>query len=154
VVRQGSMKPMPGAVDRVLLYVGYLFFLCLASTVAWWAGARVAKTEFQSMTSALACSMRIFFYSICLLCILVLLRSFNWAPEDPQSTLFSWIHIGGTIWIVVPSAWRAFHDRRPRLVVALLIGGLLTAGGIVAGMALSSDFRWVIENFPRFLTVA
>mgnify|MGYP000093138767 CR=1 FL=1 len=37
--------------------------------------------------------------------------------EDPNSELFSWIHFYGTIWITFPSCWRAFHDRRPRLLV-------------------------------------
>ncbi len=106
------------------------------------------------MTSALSCSMRIFFYSVCLLCILVLLRSLNWGPEDPNSELFSWIHLGGTIWITFPSCWRAFHDRRPRLVVAIAVGLLLTAAGIAVATKFSSDFAYYVQNFPRFLKVA
>lgn len=146
------MIRMPGAVPRVLLYVGFLFFVCLASTFAWWAGAQAARTEFRSMTSALSCSMRIFFYSICLLCILVLARSMNWAPEDPRSELFSWIHLYGTIWITIPSCWRAFRDRRPRLVVAIVVGLGLTSLAIWAGARYWPDFAFYVEFFPRFLT--
>jgi hypothetical protein len=143
-----------GAVPRALSYVLIVFILCLASTFAWWAAANVARTEYRRLMSALACSMRIFFYSICLLCILVALKSIHLAPDDPRSTLFSWIHIGGTIWICVPSAWRAFHDRGPRLVVLLAVGWALCA---VAGWGLwhlSPAFRWTISNLPRFLTAA
>lgn len=149
------MIDMPeGAVPRALWYVLIIFFLCLMSTFAWWAGATVARTEYRRLLSALACSMRIFFYSICLLCILVAAKSMHLAPADPRSTLFAWIHIGGTIWICVPSAWRAFRDRGPRLVVAIAIAwGLCAAAGWVA-VQVSPGFAWFIDNLPRFLTAA
>ena len=95
-----------GAVPRALEYVGLLFLLCLASTFAWWAAANVARAEYRRLLSALACSMRIVFYSVCLLAILVAARSLHLAPQDPRSTLFGWIHLAGTVWITVPSAWR------------------------------------------------
>ena len=87
--------PPEGAVARALEYVGLLFLLCLAGTFPFWAAAQAARSEYR--LSALAFSMRVFFYSICLLCILVALRSFDLAPRDPRSTLFGWIHLGGTV---------------------------------------------------------
>ncbi len=141
-----------GAVDRALQYVAVLLLLSLASTFAWWAAAQVARCEYRRLLSALACSMRIFFYSICLLCILVALRSFNIGPRDPRSTLFSWIHIGGTIWICLPSAWRAFRVKGGRLVVLLGVAGALCFVGGFGAMQLSDGFRLIIENLPRYLT--
>ena len=141
----------PGSVDRALEYVALLFLLTLASTFAWWVAAVVARCEYRRVLSALACSMRIFFYSICLLCILVTLRTFDIGPRDPRSTLFSWIHIGGTILICLPSVWRAFRVKPPRLVVVLVIGGLLCAAAGWTAMRLSGDFRNIIENLPRYL---
>ena len=143
-----------GAVPRALEYVGLLFLLCLASTFAWWAAANVARTEYRRLLSALACSMRIFFYSVCLLAILVAARSLHLAPEHPQSTLFGWIHLAGTVWITVPSAWRAFRVRRARLAVVVVVGWLLCAGaGAVAALA-SPDFAYTVGNLPRYLTSA
>ena len=143
-----------GAVDRALEYVAVLLLLTLASTFAWWAGAHVARCEYRRLLSALACSMRIFFYSICLLCILVALRAFNLAPHDPRSTLFGWIHIGGTIWICAPSAWRAFRQKGPRLVAALIIGWMLCAAAGWGAYQASDGFRFIIDNLPRYLSKA
>lgn len=141
----------PGAVDRALEYVALLFLLTLASTFAWWIGAAVARCEYRRLLSALACSMRIFFYSICLLCILVALRAFNIGPRDPRSTLYSWIHIGGTLWICGPSAWRAFREKGVKLVVVLVVAGALCFVVGWGAMQLDSGFRHIIENLPRYL---
>jgi hypothetical protein len=143
-----------GVVPRALEYVGLLFLLCLASTFAWWAAANVAHAEYRRLLSALACSMRIFFYSICWLAILVAARSLHLAPEHPQSTLLGWIHLAGTVWITVPSAWRAFRVQRARLARLVAVGWLLSAaGGALAALA-SSDFRAVMGDLPRYLTSA
>lgn len=143
-----------GAVPRALEYVGLLLLLCLASTFAWWAAANVARAEYRRLLSALACSMRIFFYSVCLLAILVVARSLHLAPEDPRSTLFGWIHIAGTIWITVPSAWRAFRVRRARLALIVAVAWVACAvGGAVAALV-SPDFRHTMANLPRYLTSA
>lgn len=143
-----------GAVARVLFYVAYVFLLSLLSTFAWWAAAVAARAEYRHLLHALACSLRIFFYSVCLLCILVALTSLHLAPSDPRSRLFAWIHIGGTIWICIPSAWRAFRTKGPRLVVLLVVGWGVSAALILLGMGLSPGFRWAILNLPRFLTSA
>ena len=141
-----------GAVPRALEYVGLLLLLCLASTFAWWVAANVARAEYRRLLSALACSMRVFFYSVCLLAILVVARSLHLAPEDPRSTLFSWIHLAGTVWITVPSAWRAFHVRRTRLALLVGCAWLLCSGaGAVAALA-SPDFRHTMANLPLYLT--
>ncbi|MHC4817627.1 MAG: hypothetical protein ACYTF8_06205 [Planctomycetota bacterium] len=143
-----------GAVPRVLEYVGLLFLLCLASTFAWWAAANVARTEYRRLLSALACSMRIFFYSVCLLAILVAARSLHLAPEHPQSTLFGWIHLAGTVWITIPSAWRAFRVRRARLALVVAVGWLLSAGAGAAAALASPDFALKMGSLPRYLTSA
>lgn len=140
-----------GAVDRALHYVGLLLLFTLLSTFAWWIGAQVARVECRRLLHALSCGMRIFFYSICLLCILVVARTFGIGPSDPRSTLFSWIHIGGTVWISGPSAWRAFREKGPRLAVILVVGWAVLLGAGYAAMQGSADFRGVVENLPRFL---
>ena len=66
-------------VERALHHVAFLFLLCLASTFPWWAAANLARAEYRRLLSALACSMRVFCYSICILCILVALLSLNLA---------------------------------------------------------------------------
>jgi hypothetical protein len=141
-----------GAVPRALEYVGLLLLLSLASTFAWWAAANAVRAEYRRLMSALACSMRIFFYAVCLLAILVVARSLHLAPEDPRSTLFGWIHLAGTVWITVPSAWRAFRVRRARLALLVAIGWLLCAcAGAVAALV-SPDFRHTMANLPLYLT--
>jgi hypothetical protein len=104
--------------------------------------------------SALAFSMRVFFYSVCLLCILVALRSFDLAPRDPRSTLFGWIHLGGTLLICAPSAWRAFRVTRVRLVLLLVAGWGLCAVLLGLGIAVSDSFADRIVNLPRYLSRA
>ena len=143
-----------GAVPRALEYVGLLLLLCLASTFAWWAAANVARAEYRRLLSALACSMRVFFYSVCLLAILVAARSLHLAPEDPRSTLFGWIHIVGTIWITVPSAWRAFRVRRARLALVVAIAWVLCAAAGAAAALASPAFRCTVANLPRYLSTA
>lgn len=139
-------------VDRALHHVAFLFLLCLASTFPWWAAATLARAEFRRLLSALACSMRIFCYSICLLCILVALLSLNLAPKDPRSTLFGWIHIGGTLWITVPSAWRSFRERGPRLALTVGLGWTFSALLFGAAWAVSPGFRHAAAAMPEVLS--
>jgi len=141
-----------GAVPRALEYVGLLFLLSLASTFPWWLAAQVARAEYRRLLSALACSMRIFFYSICLLCILVAARSLNLGPSDPRSTLFGWIHLGGTVWICAPSAWRAFRIRGPRLVLLLVVGWAACAALLAFAFVVSTHFADAIRDLPRYLS--
>lgn len=143
-----------GAVPRALLYVAWLFLLCLASTFPWWLAATAARAEYRRLLSALACAMRIFFYSICLLCILVAAKSLHLAPSDPRSTLFAWIHVGGTVWITAPSAWRAFRTKGLRLVLLLAVGWAACAAAGLLAWAVSPGFRWFLANLPRFLTTS
>lgn len=143
-----------GAVPRALHYVGLLLLLSLASTFPWWAAAHLARTEYRRLLSALACAMRLFFYSICLLCILVAARSLHLGPDDPRSQLFSWIHLGGTVLISGPSAWRAFRAKGPRLAVVLVVGWALCLGLGALAAWLSPGFRQMMIDLPRYLTTA
>jgi hypothetical protein len=145
---------MPGTgPERFLFYVGFVLLLGQASTFPWWAAANIARTEYRSLLSAFACAMRWFFYSICLLCILVAAQSFGWAPKDPKSTLFGWIQIGGMVWISVPSAWRAFRQKGPRLVLAVLIAWALFGLLLVLGVT-DRGFRHALFDMPYVFTEA
>jgi hypothetical protein len=138
-------------VPRVLHYVGLLLLFTLLSTFPWWAAANAVRAEYRRLLSALACAMRIFFYSICLLCILVVLQSLHLAPADPRSTLFGRIHLAGTVAISVPSAWRAFRVRGARLAALVATGLLLCAAlGWLAALA-SPGFRSVVRGLPARL---
>ena len=131
-----------------------LFTFSLASTFPWWLASVVARTEYRSLMSALACSMRFFFYSICLLCILVALRYLGLEPADPRDPLFGWIHIGGSALVSVPCAWRAFRQRGPRLVLAL---GLFWGIVLAAGWALTRilpGLGELVASLPEYLTRA
>jgi len=139
------------AVPRTLQYVGLLFLLTLASTFPWWAAATVARAEYRRLLSALACSMRIFFYSVCLLCILVALRSFHVGPVDPRDTLFGWIHVGGTLLITIPSALRAFREKGPRLLLLVAVAWALCAAAALVASMLSDGFREMLLSLPRYL---
>jgi hypothetical protein len=139
-------------VYAALFHVAFVFLLCLASTFPWWAAATLARAEYRRLLSALACSMRIFCYSICILCILVALLSLNLAPEDPRSTLFGWIHLGGTIWVSIPSAWRSFRAKGARLVLLILLAWALSAALFGAAWALSPGFRHAAQGMPRVLS--
>jgi len=140
-------------VPRILTYVGVLFMICLGSTFAFFAAAQAARTEYRSLMSALACSMRLFFYSICLLCILVAALSFPvLAPRDPRSELFGWIHIGGSIWIVFPCVWRAFRQKGPRMVACGVLAILLTGGLILLAAAVSPGFATLLRAMPAALS--
>ena len=141
-------------VPRTLFYVGLLFLLCLASTFAWWVAAVVVRAEYRRLLHALACAMRIFFYSVCLLCILVALKTLHWAPADPRSQLFSWIHLGGTAWITGPSAWRAFRMKGPRLAGLLAVGWAGCAAMGAAAWWASPAFRAVARELPRAIILA
>ena len=144
------VEPVP----RVLEYVGVMLLLALASTFPWWAAANIMRAEYRRLLSALACSMRWFFYSICLLCILVALSAFNLAPEDPTDTLFGWIHLLGSVWITVPCAWRSFRSRGARLLGIVAIGlTLCAAAGWLVGLA-SGEFSAIVRDLPRYLTKA
>ena len=143
-----------GAVNRALFYVGFLLLVCVASTFPWWLAANAMKAEYRRLMSALACAMRVFFYSICLLSILVAAKSLDLAPADPRDTLFGWIHIGGTLWVTFPSAWRAFRIKGPRLAGLVLIAWAgCAAMGAVTWLA-SPGFRFIVANLPRYLTSA
>ena len=112
------------------------------------------RAEYRRLLSALACSMRLFFYSICLLCILVAARSLHLGSDDPRSTVFSWIHLAGTVVISGPSAWRAFRTKGPRLALLLV---LAWAGCAVLGLLaawLSPWFRQMLHSLPLYLTRA
>jgi len=139
-------------VYAALFHVAFVFLLCLASTFPWWIAATLARAEYRRLLSALACSMRIFCYSICILCILVALLSLNFAPEDPRSTLFGWIHIGGTVWVSIPSAWRSFRAKGARLLLVILLGWGISAALFGAAWALSPGFRHAAEAMPRVLS--
>ena len=138
-----------GAVPRALFYVAFLFLLCLGSTFPWWAAANAVRAEYRRLLSALACSMRIFAYSVCLLCILVAAKGLHLAPRDPRSTLFGWIHLGGTVWITIPSAWRSFRVKGPRLALLLATGWALTAVLVGLGYVASSGFRRILVEMPE-----
>jgi len=141
-------------VDRALFLVAFLFLLCLASTFPWWAAAALARAEFRSLLSALACSMRIFCYSICILCILVALLSLNAGPRDPRSTLLGWIHIGGTLGVTVPSAWRSFRVKGLRLGLTVALGWGFSALLFGGAWAASPGFRHVAASMPEVLSRA
>ena len=141
-------------IPRVLFYVAVLFGLCLASTFPLWLAANIARTEFRSLMSALACSMRFFFYSICLLCILVALRYLGFEPARPGDPLFGWIHLVGTALVSVPCAWRAFRQRGPRLVlaVALFWAMVLAIGWLAARLV--PGFDSLVRGLPEYLSRA
>ena len=139
-------------VPRILFYVGLLFMLCLASTFTLWAAAQIARTEYRSLMSALACSMRIFFYAICLLCILVAALSFNLAPADPRDPLLGWIQIGGTIWIVFPCVWRAFRQKGPRMVLCGVLAIALSGAMIATAAWLSPGLASLLGEMPYALS--
>ncbi|MCK6459614.1 MAG: hypothetical protein L6Q95_06925 [Planctomycetes bacterium] len=139
-------------VERALHHVGFLLLLCLASTFPWWAAANAARAEYRRLLSALACSMRIFCYSICILCILVAMLSLNLAPRDPRSTLLGWIHLGGTIWVSIPSAWRSFRLKGGRLVLVVALGWALSAALFAAAWAASPGFRHAAASMPEVLS--
>jgi len=139
------------SIPRILFYVAVVFGLCLASTFPLWAAANIARTEFRSLMSSLACSMRIFFYSICLLCILVALQTFNIGPSDPRDPLFGWIQIGGTLVIVFPSALRAFREKPPRAVLCGVLAILFSAALFYAGAQVSPGFRTILMEMPYAL---
>ena len=139
-------------VDRALHHVAFLFLLCLLSTFPWWAAATLARAEYRRLFSALACSMRIFCYSICILCILVALMGLRLAPKDPRSTLLGWIHIGGTLWITVPSAWRSFREKGGKLALTVALGWGFSALLFGLGWAVSPGFRYAIKSMPSVLS--
>ena len=138
-------------IPRVLYYVAVLFGLCLAGTFPLWAAASIARTDYRSLMSSLACSMRIFFYAVCLLCILVALITFNLGPSDPRDPLFGWIQIAGTVWIVFPSAWRAFRQKGPRIVVCGVLAIVFSGALFALGAWLSPAFRAILMDMPYVL---
>lgn len=139
-------------VPRALDHVAFLFLLCLASTFPWWAAAALGRAEYRRLLSALACSMRIFCYSICLLCILVALKAFHIEPDDPRSRILGWIHIGGTVWITIPSAWRSFRLKGARLLLVVGLGWAFSAALFGAAWAISPGFRHAAASMPEVLS--
>jgi hypothetical protein len=95
--------------------------------------------------------MRIFFYSVCILCLLVAAKALHLAPRDPRSEILGWIHIGGTIWITIPSAWRAFRAKGARLVLLVAAGWGLSAALFTLGWLASAGFRRLVGEMPRVL---
>jgi len=143
-----------GVVPRTLTYVGLLFLLCLASTFLWWAAAGLARPAHGRIRNALACSMRLFAYSIFLLCILVVLKSLNLAPGDPRSTLFAWIHLAGTLLVSIFCAWRSFGSGGAKL--GLLLVAAWGLGALVVWSAASAfpAFGSLVRDLPYYLTGA
>jgi hypothetical protein len=142
-----------GAVPRALTYVGFLLLLCLASTFPWWAAANLARAEYRRLLSALACSMRVFSYSVFLLCLVVAAKSLHLAPRDPRSELLGWIHVGGTVAVTVPSAWRSFRAKGPRLLLLVAAGWAATAALVGLG-CLDAGFRRLLAAMPRVLSAS
>lgn len=132
-------------VPRTLFYIAWLLAFCLAATFPWWAAANAARTEFRSLTSAFAFTMRLYFYSICLLVILVCWKSLGFALPDP---LLARLHLGGTALLSGPCAWRAFRQKGPRLLLAVALGWILTAA---LGLLLWRIDPLPFETFPRYL---
>jgi hypothetical protein len=139
-------------VERALHHVAFLFLLCLASTFPWWAAANLARAEYRRLFSALACSMRIFSYSICILCILVAVLGLHLGPKDPRSTLLGWIHLGGTAWVTIPSAWRSFRVKGPRLMLTVALGWGISVILFGLSWAIAPGFRYAMESMPRVLS--
>jgi tetratricopeptide (TPR) repeat protein len=63
------------------------------------------------------------------------------------------VHIGGTLWVVFPSAWRAFRQKGPRVVACGVIAILLSAALFYAGAAYlySGRFEMGVRCFERSL---
>jgi hypothetical protein len=141
------MAPM----GRALHYVGTLFLLSGASTPFWWAAARFVRAEYRGLMSAIACSMRIFFYSFCLLCLLVAARSFHLEPADPKSTLFRDVHAYGTLALTFPCAWRAFRVTRAKCVLLTLLALALAGAAGYAAWAILPGFRAALLYAHGFL---
>jgi hypothetical protein len=139
-------------VDRALFHVAYLFLLCLLSTFPWWAAANIARAEYRRLLSALACSMRIFCYSICILCILVAMKTLHLEPNDPRSQLLGFVHLGGTAFVSGPSAWRSFRATGLRLALLLAVGWALFAALFGAAWLSSAGFRHAAGSMPRVLS--
>ena len=138
----------PYGPERFLVFTAWLLLFCTASTFCWWAAAHIARCEFRSLMSALACSMRWFFYAVCVLCILVTLVAFGLAPSDPRSRLFGWIQIGGMIWIAAPCCWRSFRERGKKLVAAYLLGLLFCGALLFAAMRASESVEHFVIAMP------
>jgi hypothetical protein len=143
--------PLAPLVPRALFHIGFVFLLCLASTFPWWAAAAAARAEYRSLLAALACSMRIFCYSVFLFCILVALLGLQLAPTDPRSTLLGWIHLGGTVGITIPSAWRSFRLKGGKLALVVALGWAFSAALFGAAWALSPGFRAAASSMPEVL---
>ncbi|MGQ0613206.1 MAG: hypothetical protein ACT4PV_05655 [Planctomycetaceae bacterium] len=141
-------------VERVLHYVGVLLLLATASTFPWWIAANLVRAEYRRVLSALACSMRHFFYSICLLCILVAGRSLHLEPIDPRSTLYRDLHLWGTLVIAFPCAWRAFRLKGPRMVLLVAIAAALSGGLFLAAATASPAFARTLAELPFALVRA
>ena len=143
-----------GPVARALEYVLLLFTFSLANTFVWWMAAALARVEYDSLLSALACSMRFFFYAICLLCILVALRYLGLEPADPRNPLFGWIHIAGSMVVSAPCAWRAFRERGVKLILGLTIFWGVTTLLLWLAMRLMPGLQGILLNLPGYLSRA
>jgi len=143
-----------GPVARALEYVLLLFTFSLASTFVWWLAASLLRLEYRSLLSSLACSMRFFFYSICLLCILVALRYLGLEPADPRSALFGWIHVAGSMVVSAPCAWRAFRQGGLKLIGVVAIFWGLTALLLYLATRLLPGLEGMLMNLPGYLSRA
>jgi len=141
-------------VARVLHFVGLLLLLALASTFPWWAAANLVRAEYRRLLSALACSTRHFFYSICLVCLLVAGRSLHLEPADPRSTLYADVHLAGTALLAFPCAWRAFRVSGWRLVPLVAVAAALSAGLFLGAAAASPAFARLLAALPQGLVRA
>lgn len=139
---------------RALHYVGMLFLLCGVSTPFWWAAARIVRAEYRGLMSAVACSMRVFFYSFCLLCVLVAARSLHLEPADPKSTLFRDVHAYGTLALAFPCAWRAFRVTRAKCVLLALLALAFAGGTGYVAWRLLPGFRAALLYDHGFLVRA
>ncbi|MGH7163099.1 MAG: hypothetical protein ACREID_06425 [Planctomycetota bacterium] len=142
------------AVPRALLYVAWIFALTLATALPWWAAARAARAEYRGLFSALACSMRMFAYSVSLLVLLVVLQSLGVAPQDPRSPRLGWIHLAGTALLSFPCAWRSFRAKGLRLAGVVAIGWALCGAAGFLAYSLHGGFRAELEKLPRLLARA
>ena len=146
------MAAMPAdTIPRVLEYVGLLLVLALLSTFSWWMAATLARAEYRRLLSALACSMRWFFYSVCLLVILVVLRTLNMEPRDPHSRLFAWVHLGGSALISIPCAWRSFRVRGAQLLTVVGLAWLGYALLLALAFATSASLGEKLVLLPAYL---
>ena len=65
--------------------------------------------------------------------------------------VFCALLIGGTLWVVFPSAWRAFRQKGPRVVACGVVAILLSAALFYSGALISPGFRSILTEMPYAL---